>query len=258
MLSRPAFCAIALTWLLLVPLLLPSLHGSPRTQLPPSSPQTRDSFYCPMHPEIKSSQQGRCPKCGMTLRAGPPTPQTDSPDPGHANATREELSLVIPDVTVFDQNGSKLHFYSDLVKDRIVAINFIFTTCTTICPPLTANMSKVQQELKDNPGRPGLNVQLISVTVDPATDVPERLNSFATRFGAKPGWTFVTGDTHDIDRLLRALGAYVSNRAEHSPMILIGNERARYWTRSYGLARPSSLRDLIVQAAAKPSPDNPR
>jgi protein SCO1/2 len=182
----------------------------------------------------------------MTLRAVVPVAAPQAPD--RADTTIKGESLQIPDVAVYDHNGKKLKFYSDLVKGRTVAINFIFTTCTTICPPLTANMSRVQQEL-GNAGARG--IQLISITVDPVTDVPERLESLAQKFGAKPGWTFVTGSKSDIDLLLRALGAYVSDPAAHSPMVLIGNERAGYWTRTYGLARPSALRDLIIQAAAK-------
>jgi len=170
------------------------------------------------------------------------------------DAEIKERSIEIPDVPVFDQEGKRLNFYSDLVKDRVVAINFIFTTCTTICPPLTATMSRVQEQLG---GATGRNIQLISITVDPTTDVPARLKRFAEKFGAKPGWTFVTGDKSEIDRLLIALGAGVSDPANHSPMVLIGNEPARYWTRSYGLASPSALRALIVQAAAKSGPPGP-
>jgi cytochrome oxidase Cu insertion factor (SCO1/SenC/PrrC family) len=201
-----------------------------------------------MHPEVTSAKQGKCPKCGMSLRPGAPV--TPSHTPGRADTAIKGESFEIPDVTVYDQNGNKLSFFSDLVKGKTVAINFIFTTCKTVCPPLTATMSRVQQELASGGHRP---IQLISITVDPVTDVPERLKSFAQKFEAKPGWTFVTGTKSNIDLLLKALGAYVSDPAAHSPMVLIGNEPARYWTRAYGLARPSALRDLILQASARSS-----
>ena len=108
-------------------------------------------------------------------------------------------SLRIPDATVYDQNGNKLKFYTDLVKGKTVAINFIFTTCTAICPSLTATFRRVQQELGD---RVGQDVHLISVSVDPTTDVPERLKEYAAKFKAGPGWTFVTGDKVEIDSVL--------------------------------------------------------
>ena len=149
-------------------------------------PQPRAALYaCPMHPEVKSSKRGRrCPKCGMALRlvedrvdATPaptnnfPTPETDPPS---------FSSSRIPDVRVYDQNGKQINFYSDLVKGKTVAINFIFTTCTTICPPLTATFGRVQQDLKAN----ALEAQLISVSVDPTTDTPERLRDFAAKYKA--------------------------------------------------------------------------
>jgi protein SCO1/2 len=92
---------------------------------------------------------------------------------------------------------------------------------------------------------------LISISVDPATDVPERLKAFAGKFKAGPGWTFVTGSKPDVDLLLKALGAAVSDKNDHTPMVLVGNEPAGYWTRSYGLAPPAVLVKVITDAASK-------
>ncbi|MFH0344007.1 MAG: SCO family protein [Chromatiales bacterium] len=151
----------------------------------------------------------------------------------------------IPDTAVYDQNGKRLRFYTDLIKGKTVAINFIFTTCTTICPPLTAMFRKLQQDLGE---RIGLEVRLISVSVDPATDTPERLRDFAAKFNAGPGWTFVTGNKAEIDSLLQALGAAVGDKNDHTPMILVGNDVAGYWTRAYGLTPPATLVKLITEA----------
>ena len=249
MLPGSPFRGFALSCLLFVSIIAAS-PATPGRQAPTVPAGTRDSFYCPMHPDFRSDKQGKCPRCGMMLRAGLPDV---TPLPPVETATKEG-PLEIPDIAVIDQNGKKLNFYSDLVKGKTVAINFVFTTCTTICPPLTATMSRIQQRLGEVAGH---GIQLISITVDPATDVPARLKGFADKFGAKPGWTFVTGSNRDIDRLLTALGAYVSDPAGHSPIVLIGNEPARYWIRSYGLAAPSALTDLIIQAAAKSSSPNP-
>ncbi len=157
-------------------------------------------------------------------------------------------SLRIPDATVYDQNGNKLKFYTDLVKGKTVAINFIFTTCTAICPALTATFRRVQQQLGE---RVGQDVHLISVSVDPTTDVPERLKEYAAKFKAGPGWTFVTGDKVEIDSVLLALGTAVANKNDHTPMVLIGNEAAGNWSRAYGLSPPTRLVDLIKAAASK-------
>lgn len=177
---------------------------------------------------------------GQEARQKKNKPAPNPKDPG--------ASLRIPDATVYDQNGNRLKFYTDLVKGKTVAINFIFTTCTAICPALTATFRRVQQELGD---RVGQDVRLISVSVDPTTDVPERLKEYAAKFKAGPGWTFVTGDKVEIDSVLNALGTAVANKNDHTPMILIGNESAGDWSRTYGLSPPTRLVELIKASAGK-------
>lgn len=157
-------------------------------------------------------------------------------------------SLRIPDSIVYDQNGKRLRFYTDLVKGKTVVINFIFTTCTTICPPLTATFRRVQTQLEKEAVP---NVSLISISVDPTTDVPERLKDYAGKFKAGPGWTFITGEKPEIEKLLVALEASVADKNDHTPMILIGNDAAGYWTRAYGLSPASQLLGIIKGAAER-------
>ena len=208
------------------------------------------SYACPMHPEVRSTKRGKCPKCKMDLRleravtstavTGDQTllaADTASNAPGYAR------KMVIPEVDVLDQNGSALHFYSDLIKGKTVAINFIFTNCTTICPPLAATFARVQKEMGDKVGR---DVYFISISVDPLTDTPERLKAWGAKFKAGPGWTFVTGNKEQIDKLLYALGASVSRREDHSPTLIVGNDIKGVWTRTYGLARSAQLVGLIM------------
>ena len=206
---------------------------------PAIAQQPATQYVCPMHSEVRSTSPGRCPKCRMLLRAD----QTKAGEDG-ASA----LSARSPDTVVYDQEGRQLRFFTDLVKGRTVAINFIFTTCTTICPPLTATFRKVQQQLGERVGR---DVALISVSVDPVTDVPERLRSFAAKFDAGPGWSFITGSPPEIEQLLRALGASVGDKNDHTPLVLVGNEAAGYWKRTSGLARPAQLVAVITEAAAR-------
>lgn len=212
-------------------------------------------YYCVMDSEVKSNKPGACPKCGMTLRLAKEEEPGDSGanknagENNDANAIKDyAMPGSIPDIPIYDQDGQKLHFYSDLVKGKTVAINFIFTTCTTICPPLAATFRRIQVELG---ARVGDDVRLISISVDPVTDVPQRLKAFAAKFKAGPGWTFVTGSKPDLDLLLKALGASVSDKNDHTPMVLVGNEPAGYWTRSYGLAPPATLVKVITDAASK-------
>ena len=155
--------------------------------------------------------------------------------------------MVIPDVKVLDQDGNALHFYTDLIKDKTVAINFIFTNCTTICPPLAATFARLQKEMGDKIGK---DVHLISISVDPVTDTPERLKAWGAKFKAGPGWTFVTGEKQEMDQLLNALGAAVSKREDHTPAMIIGNDSKGVWTRTYGLAKINQIISVINDVMA--------
>lgn len=159
-----------------------------------------------------------------------------------APKAKEQSKMVIPDVKVLDQHGNALHFYTDLIKDKTVAINFIFTNCTTICPPLAATFARLQKELGDKVGK---DVHLISISVDPVTDTPERLKAWGAKFKAGPGWTFVTGGKEEMDKLLNALGAAVSKREDHTPALIVGNDSKGVWTRTYGLAKIPQIMSVI-------------
>ncbi len=161
---------------------------------------------------------------------------------GSGEKASQTGKMTIPDLELLNQDGKRIRFYSDLVKDKVVVINFIFTTCTTICPPLGATFARVQKEMGERVGR---DVHFISISVDPATDTPERLKAWGQKFNAGSGWTFVTGDKPGMNQLLKALASSSARPEDHSPTIIIGNEAKGQWTRTYGLAKPSQLVKII-------------
>jgi protein SCO1 len=242
--------AAAASRLLLITLCLSSLIIPIQAAQVKRSASHKVQYVCVMDPEVKADKPGKCPKCGMFLRKAVQTPTKEAEAKSNeAAASGDSVKLAqIPDTLIYDQNGKRLHFYSDLVKGKTVAINFIFTTCTTICPPLTATFRKVQQEFGDRVGR---DIHLISISVDPTVDVPDRLKAFSAKFNAGPGWTFVTGDKQEIDQLLKSLGINPGDKNSHSPMVLVGNDSAAYWTRTYGLAPAGTLVKVITDASTK-------
>lgn len=155
--------------------------------------------------------------------------------------------LTIPDVTMRDQLGNQVRF-RELLQHKTVAVNFVFTTCTTICPPMGANFGQLRRLLGD---RAGKDVLLISISVDPVTDTPQRLKTWSEKFNAGPGWTLLTGAKTDVDSLLKAFGVFTADKWDHSPTALIGNETAGEWQRVNGLAAPAKLIEAINKTSAQ-------
>jgi len=163
------------------------------------------------------------------------------------------------DVELLDQDGKPVRFYSDLVKDKVVAMNFVFTTCTTVCPPMGASFGRLQRELGELYGR---DVHLISVSIDPVTDTPERLKSWSERFDAGDGWTLVTGPKAQVNQVLKALEVFTPDSKDHSPLILLGDDRTGAWQKAHGFTPPAKLASLLEgylaerQVAVNPESDS--
>ncbi len=167
-----------------------------------------------------------------------------------ASALPPPVQVTLVDAPVLDQDGRSVHFARDVVGDKIVVVDFVFTTCTTICPILSAKLAGLQGRLGD---RLGKGVGLVSVSIDPARDTPERLKAHAAKFKARPGWTWVTGETEAINKVLKGLGAYTANFAEHAPMMLVGDGRTGRWARVNGFPDPARLLAAIdALEAARP------
>lgn len=183
----------------------------------------------------------------LMLAALPPGLARAEDDHAHHHPTPAWKSqalggLTLPDVTLHDQDGNEVRFVSDLVADKVVAVNFVFTTCTTVCPPMGAIFGKLQQLLDDDSAG---GVELISVSVDPVVDTPQRLKVWSDRFGRRPGWTLLTGDKPTIDRLLKALQVFTPDKGDHAPIVIVGDARHDRWTRAYGLAPAAQLAEMI-------------
>lgn len=142
------------------------------------------------------------------------------------------------DTTLTDQDGRKVKLKSEVFGDKLVVIDFAYTTCTTICPVLTALLVKVQNALAD---RQGKEVALVTITVDPARDTPARLKEYAAKNGAKTGWIWLTGSTGTVNDVLKGFGAYAPNFEDHPPLVLVGDPKSGNWTRFFGFSDPKTI-----------------
>ncbi|MEW6213146.1 MAG: SCO family protein [Acidobacteriota bacterium] len=146
------------------------------------------------------------------------------------------------DVTLVNQSGEQLRFYSDLLKGRVVVINVFFSSCHGSCPVMMGTFQKLQDWLGD---RLGKDVYLISMSVDPTIDTPEKLKEFATQMKAKRGWHFVTGEKKNMELALRKIGQYVEVRENHSNIFIIGNEVTGLWKKAFGLAKIEEIIKVV-------------
>jgi protein SCO1/2 len=170
----------------------------------------------------------------------------DAPQqPAAADAT-SAAQKYFSDVELIDQDGKPRRFYSDLLKGKTVVVNAFFTTCTSVCPPMTRNLEKVQEALGDRFGR---EVFFVSISVDPEVDTPARLKDYAAKFHAKPGWLFVTGKKENVDWALYKLGQYVEDKNDHTTGIIVGNEATGLWKKALGIAPAAELIKLVASVA---------
>jgi len=155
---------------------------------------------------------------------------------------RSPAEKYFSDVELINQDGQKMRFYSDVLKDKVVVINTFFTTCTGVCPPINRSLERVQEALGD---RLGKDAFLISMSVDPETDTPSRLKEYSRRFHARPGWIFLTGKKENVDWALYKLGQYVETKDNHTNIIIIGNEPKGLWKKAFGLAKADELMKIV-------------
>lgn len=149
-----------------------------------------------------------------------------------------------PNIELTDHNGKTVKFFDDMIKDKIVAINFIYTSCPDSCPLETAQLVKVQNILGD---RIGNDVFIYSITIDPDIDTPEVMKDYRRKFGAK--WDFMTGNEQDIIKIRRKLGLYIEEIQDgsnnHNVSMIIGNQKTGRWMKRSPFENPHVLADQI-------------
>ena len=164
-------------------------------------------------------------------------------------SSRERIrERYFPNLVLTDQNGRKLKFYDDLVKDKIVIFNMFYAQCEGICTPITRNLVRLQQVLGE---RVGKDMFMYSFTLKPREDTPEALKHYAEMHKVKPGWLFLTGSPDDMETLRRKLG-YVDpdpevdkDKSNHIGLIKYGNEPLERWGGCAGMQNPEWIANTI-------------
>ncbi len=152
-------------------------------------------------------------------------------------AKRSLASYTVPEVTLVNQKGEQLALRSLLDTDQPVLLNFIFTSCTTICPVMSASFADIQGELGDDSAK----VRMVSVSIDPEYDTPVRLAQYAQRFDAGSQWQFLTGTLEDSIAVQQAFESYRGDKMNHTPLTLLRANADAQWIRYDGFANSKNL-----------------
>jgi protein SCO1/2 len=152
------------------------------------------------------------------------------------------VELDVPDAELLDQNGEPGKFMSSRIGDNIAAVTFTFTHCTTICPTLDGIFKRLQDDIAEDLGKDAV---MLTLSVDPVNDIPERLRQRADKLEAREGWTFLTGRKDVVNNLLRALEVYTPNITEHPPTVFVVDGRRGVWTRLTGFPKPAKITEVM-------------
>jgi protein SCO1/2 len=151
--------------------------------------------------------------------------------------TRATANYQAPNITLTRSDGARVDFARELDDGRPVLLDFIYTTCTTICPVMSQTFAEVQKRL----GNDATKVKMVSVSIDPEEDTPARLAEYAKRYRAGPQWTFYTGTVEASIAAQRAFEAYRGDKMSHSPITFFRAAPGRPWVRLDGFATPDAL-----------------
>jgi protein SCO1/2 len=154
-----------------------------------------------------------------------------------------EVAVAVPDVTLTGMDGRTAPLRAVLGDDRPVMLQFVFTTCPTICPLLTAIMAKAREDL----GKDREKIRAISITIDPENDTPAVLREYAANFDADPEWQFLTGSLPDVTAVQKAFGSYLGNKMNHPPYTFLRRSPRDPWVRIDGIGHA----DVLVREARK-------
>ncbi len=161
---------------------------------------------------------------------------TASDEEARARSYFSNLELV-------NQDGETVRFFDDVLKNKVVVINFIFTNCEGACPLITHKLTLVRDKLE---GFIGKQIRFVSLSLDPQRDSPAALKKFAkTQNADHEGWVFLTGEPDHLDTIIRKLGQYTDDIDAHSTMMLAGNVSTAHWIKILPQEQPPAIAEKL-------------
>lgn len=157
--------------------------------------------------------------------------------PAASAVKRSEANYQIPDVQMVREDGTKVSFRAELDDGRPLMINFIYASCSAICPVLSHVFAKVQTKL----GKEAQKIHMVSVSIDPENDTPAKLREYAKKFKAGPQWNHYTGTLDASLAVQKAFDAYRGDKMNHTPLTILRAAPGKPWLRLDGFASPDAL-----------------
>jgi protein SCO1/2 len=156
---------------------------------------------------------------------------------GAAEYRKSVAHYTVPDVTLVNQEGARVKLRELMADGKPTFVQFVFTSCPTICPILGAIFSNFQTKL----GPAAEQIRFVSVSIDPEHDDPTKMKAFLQRYNAKDNWTFLTGSRDDIQAVQNAFDAYANNKMSHSPLTFFSSPSDKNWVRIGGFIGAAEL-----------------
>jgi len=161
----------------------------------------------------------------------------------------------LPNIPLITHEGKEVRFYDDLVKDKVVMLNFFYAVCADVCPAVSANLAEVQKLMGDQVGR---DIFMYSFTLKPEADDVFAIRAYRETYGAGPGWIFLTGKPEDMEKLRRGIGFTDPNpvvdedTTQHIGNVRFGNEPMMLWSACPGMANPAFIVESVTWGALRP------
>lgn len=169
---------------------------------------------------------------------------TSTPPAVHKYSKSSVGPVSLPSVAVRTAENHSTSLELELAVDKPLLVNFIFTSCAAICPVMSGTFAQVQHRL----GTHRDQVRLLSISIDPEHDTPQRLKDYATKYRAGSDWHFLTGDSAAMISIQRAFQVYRGDKMNHNPVTFLRTRADAPWLRIDGYATAA---DLLLEVGHK-------